>query len=329
MSVTHVERVSMSTPHQFAASLPTLVGFIPNESVVIAMLRDSQLIVTMRCDIPDNWTTAIEDITSTVLRLGADKALIAVATNHRVGERPFKAEISDLIAELSIRDIPVSAAILVDQEHFWDYLCTIDDCCPIDGYVINRNLSSIQVSENISREDVAARYALREDLQPPAEVMDQVIKELDEDPHQRAERSWNAIQQLAKDPELSGLGTAGDLLRAYVQLAFLDVRARDYVLGQVASLDDTELIVDVVTDTALRSADSVRERMCGAAAAALAATQRSTVPARCLADLAGSDSLGELVKASITAGFPPASLSEIFRDALPIVMEQFAGEESA
>jgi len=115
MSVTHIERVSMSTPHQFAASLPTLVGFTPNESVVIAMLRDSQLIATMRCDIPDNWTTAIENITSTVLRLGADRALIAVATNHRVGKRPFKAEIADLITDLSIRDIPVSEAILVDQ----------------------------------------------------------------------------------------------------------------------------------------------------------------------------------------------------------------------
>ncbi len=50
MSVTHVERVSISTPHQFAATLPALVGFVPASSFVIVMLRNSQVIVTMRCD---------------------------------------------------------------------------------------------------------------------------------------------------------------------------------------------------------------------------------------------------------------------------------------
>jgi CBS domain-containing protein len=328
MSVTHVERISMSTPHQFAATLPALVGFKPKESVVIAMLRESQVIVTMRCDLPDDWATATEEITGTILRLGADEVLIAVVTDHRVSEMPNEAEIGDLIAELSVRDIPVKTAILVDEGRFWDYLCTSDECCSIDGNVIDPNVSSMKALEVISREDVAARYALREDMQPPAEAMDQVIQELGGDPLQRAERSWNAVRQLATEPELSGLGTAGDVLRAYVQLAFLDVRVRDYVLGQVASLNDPEPFVDVLTDTALRSAAEVRSRMCGTAAAVLAATQCSTVPASCLAELAGNDSLANLVKEGIRGGFPPASLNEIFRDALPVVIRQLATEDT-
>ncbi len=327
MSVTHLERVSISTPHEFAATLPALVGFVPESSFVIVMLRESQVIVTMRCDLPENWETAIEEITGTILRLDADEVLVAVATHHRIGVKPFEAEISDFIANLSLHSVPVREAILVDQGRFWSYLCTVDGCCPVEGNVINPNVSAIELSEEVSREDVTARYALREDLQPSAEVMDQVIDELDADPLQRAERSWDAVQQLAKDPELSDLGTAGDVLRAYVQLAFLDVRARDYVLGQVVSSDDPEPFVEVITDTALRSSKEVRARMCGTAAAALAATECSTVPASCLAELAGNDSLAELVKAGISTGFSPASLSEIFRDALPIVIHQLAGEE--
>ncbi len=330
MSVTHLERVSISTPHEFAATLPALVGFVPESSFVIVMLRESQVIVTMRCDLPENWATAVEEITGTILRLGADEVLVAVATQHRIGVKPFEAEISDFIANLSLHSVPVIEAILVDQGRFWSYLCTVDGCCSIDGTVINPNASAIELSEEVSREDVTARYALRDDLQPPAEVMDRVIdelEELDDNPLQRAERSWDAVQQLAKDPELSGLGTAGDVLRAYVQLAFLDVRARDYVLGQVVSSDNPQPLVAVITDTALRSSKEVRARMCGTAAAVLAATECSTVPASCLAELAGNDSLAELVKAGISTGFPPASLSEIFRDALPIVIRQLAGEE--
>jgi len=328
MSVTQLEHVSIPTPRQFAAMLPALVGFTPESSLVVVMLRESQVIVTMRCDLPGNWATATEEITGTILRLGADEVLVAVATHHRIGAKPFEVEIKDFIANLSLHSVPVREAILVDQGRFWNYLCTVDDCCPVDGTVISFSNSVIEVSEDVSREDVAERYALRADLQPPAETMDQVIDELDGDPLQRAERSWDAVQQLVTEPELSGLGTAGDVLRAYVQLAFLDVRARDYVLGQVASLNDPEPFVDVLTDTALRSAAEVRSRMCGTAAAVLAATQCSTVPASCLAELAGNDSLANLVKEGIRGGFPPASLNEIFRDALPVVIRQLATEDT-
>jgi len=68
--------------------------------------------------------------------------------------------------------------------------------------------------------------------------------------------------------------------------------------------------------------------MCGTAAAVLAATQCSTVPASCLAELAGNDSLANLVKEGIRGGFPPASLNEIFRDALPVVIRQLATEDT-
>ena len=328
MSVTQLEHVSIPTPRQFAAMLPALVGFTPESSLVVVMLRESQVIVTMRCDLPGDWATVTKEITGTILRLGADEVLVAVATHHRIGAKPFEAEIKDFIANLSLHSVPIREAILVDQGRFWNYLCTVNDCCPVDGTVISFSNSVIEVSEDVSREDVAKHYALRADLQPPVEIMDQVIDELDGDPLHRAERSWDAVQQLAKDPELSGLGTAGDVLRAYVQLAFLDVRVRDYVLGQVASLNDPEPFVDVLTDTALRSAAEVRSRMCGTAAAVLAATQCSTVPASCLAELAGNDSLANLVKEGIRGGFPPASLSEIFRDALPVVIRQLATEDT-
>ena len=328
MSVTQVERTTISTPHQFAATLPALVGFTPEESVVIAMLRDSKLVVTMRCDLPEDWESAVEEIIDTIQRIEADEVLVAVVTNHAGSEMPCEVEISNFISDLSLHNIPVSAAILVDQGRFWDYLCTVNDCCPTEGKVINSSDSVMPMPGNLSREEVAARYALLEDLQPPAEVMDLVIDELDADPLLRAERAWDAIEQLGKEPELNGLGTAGDLLRAYVQLAFRDVRVRDYALGQVVSSEDPTPFVDVITDVALRSGDLVRPRMCGAASAVLAATQRSTVPASCLANLAGKDSLAELVKAGIVGGFPPASLSEIFLDALPIVIAQLEGKES-
>jgi hypothetical protein len=110
-------------------------------------------------------------------------------------------------------------------------------------------------------------------------------------------------------------------------LACSDVHVRDYILGHLVAHEDNKDLVDAITDIALRSSTEVRPRMCGTAAAALAATQCSTVPARCLAELADSDSLGRLVMAGITAGFPPNSLGDIFRAALPTVMLQLEGKE--
>lgn len=125
-----------------------------------------------------------------------------------------------------------------------------------------------------------------------------------------------------------GDGHGRDLLRATIQLAVQNVTARDFVLSNIALTTKPATLIAALVDCALTATPDLSQRMCGLAAAGLAACEPSTVPASCMVELAGDDSLAELVRQALPNGIHPDVIREVFTSALPFVLKQIESTES-
>lgn len=325
MSVMHEEKLVLRNPMQFAAALSTLVGFTPKESLVVVMFQDGQVLVTMRTDLPNSGQLDSVHIATTAKNLKADGVLLAFCSVTQ--------KLSDVHSELSILSnafsdigIDVGEALFVTGDRYWSLLQPLSENSGGTVFETVSNPSGKPVS--VSREDIAARYVPRPTEQPSNMAYQAAKEQLDVPLRQKCERAWEALNDLATALECETYGHGRDLLRANIQLAVQDVRARDFVLSHLALTTTPAPLIAALVDCALTVSPELSERICGLAAAGLAAFELSTIPASCMVELAGNDSLGGLIGQALPNGIHPDVIREVFTSALPFVMEQIKATES-
>ena len=325
MSVIHEDKLVLSNPMHFAASLSTLVGFTPTESLVVVMFEQGQVIVTMRTDLPSSGQVDSVHIATTAKNLKADGVLLAFCTDTQ--------KLSDVHSELSILTIAfsdigidVGEAIFVIGDRYWSLLQPLSENG--GGTVFASVHSPLGQPLAGSREDIAARYVPRPTDQPTEKAYQAAKAQLDVPVRQKCERAWEALNDLATALEREGNGHGRDLLRATIQLAVQDLRARDFVLSNLALTTKPASLIAALVDCALTVTPELSERVCGLAAAGLAACEPSTIPASCMVELAGDDSLAALVRQALPNGIHPDVIREVFTSALPFVLEQIESTES-
>lgn len=325
MSVMYEDKFVLSNPMQFAASLSTLVGFTPTESLVVVMFQDSQVLVTMRVDLPISGQVDSVHIATTASNLKADGVLLAFCSDTQ--------KLSDVHSELSILTIAfsdigidVGEALFVKGDRYWSLRQPLSENS--EGTVFISRHSSLGQPLAGSREDIAALYVPHPADQPADKAYQAAKEQLDVPVRQKCERAWEALNDLASALQRQGNGHGRDLLRATIQLAVQDLRARDFVLSNVAFTTTPAPLIAALVDCALTVTPELSQRMCGLAAAGLAACEPSTIPASCMVELAGDDSLAELMRQALPHGIHPDVIREVFVSALPFVLEQIDAAES-
>jgi hypothetical protein len=337
MSVVHERsNVVLRSPAEFAAAIPALLGFSPQDSLVAVFLGEGQVIVTMRVDLPEDLEDFTEHATGVACRVGADAVVLAVCCPRGVGDLPLHGGVEALIGALEDDGVAVKDALLIDSGRYWSYGCQ-SPCCPPEGVPIPEDhaLEAERVGAGMpavagSRDAVIERYRPRPESAPGPVAMATAEAILRVPLAERARQCWDEVRMLA-----SGTATGDEvvsLMVARVQLAMGDVRVRDYVLGSIAlSESGTDALVEVVVQAALTAPAAVRPRIAGAAAALLSACGDSSVAVSCLLDLAGDESLAELVRVGQSIPMPPAQVRELFVSAMPMVEALLAradGEEA-
>lgn len=301
----------LRTPSEFAASLPALVGFTLTKSLVVVMVKQSQLLVTMRVDLDHDWEGMSQHVIGTVKKVDADAVLIAVCDDS--DWRDYRFRIRSLTHALEANTITVLDAVYVHDGRYWTYM---GPNLGTDGNAILEFDSVLPMPDNETREDIVDRYAVRPQEQPSSAAYRAAQTALTGSPRQCAERTWEALQSLS-----SGVHEQ-DLLRATVHIGCQDVRTRDLILARLMTAEGQQQLLNALVDAALTAAPNLAPRICGTAAAALAALNGSTVPASALIAHAGDDSLAELVRRGITSGVNPNALREVFTSALGLVEAQ-------
>ncbi|MFG3159956.1 DUF4192 domain-containing protein [Streptomyces sp. NPDC048232] len=146
------QQVTLRTPAELADALPYLLGYRPEDSIVLAALRDREgrgrFGGRARLGIPaspDDWACAAGQlvhglITGSERRGVRPEQMVAYLcqepargeTGRDVMER-LRPLAQRLRVECGTLDVPVVEALCISAGRFWSYCCDDEACCPAEG----------------------------------------------------------------------------------------------------------------------------------------------------------------------------------------------------
>lgn len=328
------DTVTLSSPDTFAASIPSLVGFYPSESIVVVYLGGKSVIVTMRVDLPEwqdraEFMAAIPDyVTKTASKVGADGCLIAIYTGH--DGLPYSDLIEATQQALLAENVALRDAMLIDDGRRYSYLCD-GDCCPSGGVPIPESsiLEVWRVAAGDpplggSREEIVARFTPHPELGPSDDLMIEATAVWGVEPSVRAKQAWEAVKTLVQNRSHPGDETKP--LQATVILAVQQPTVRDYVMVQALKCDDYIPYVDMIVSIALVAPENRRKQICGMASA-LMMTLPSHVGSEAVIALAEDESIVEMVKGVQSVPLSPGQFLEVVLSTESAVLARLAQDD--
>ncbi|MEV5431860.1 DUF4192 domain-containing protein [Streptomyces sp. NPDC052701] len=145
-------QVTLRTPGELADALPYLLGYRPEDSIVLVALHDrdgrGRFGGRARLGIPanpDDWPSASRQlahglVTSSERRGAKPEQMVAfLCQEPRTGEsgRQVMERLRPLAQKLRLEcgalDVPVVEALCISDGRFWSYCCGNEVCCPAEG----------------------------------------------------------------------------------------------------------------------------------------------------------------------------------------------------
>ncbi|HZF89489.1 DUF4192 domain-containing protein [Streptomyces sp.] len=149
---TETHQVTLRTPAELADALPYLLGYHPEDSVVLVALHNwggrGRFGGRARLGIPaspDDWASVAAELTRGLMagsarRRGVPERMVAYLcqepgageTGRQVMER-LRPLADELRRQCSSRGAPVVEALCISEGRFWSYCCEMKGCCPAEG----------------------------------------------------------------------------------------------------------------------------------------------------------------------------------------------------
>jgi hypothetical protein len=149
----------LSSPGDIVATVPTLCGFVPADSVVVLSLRGPRrrLGLTIRLDLPPPALVdqAAASLASRVVQDGGAAAVVVVYAGRR-----DDGLVAALVACCEAAGVPVVEALHVQGGRWSSYVCS-GTCCPAEGTPVGAVPSLVEAEQTL---DGRAVLASREDL---------------------------------------------------------------------------------------------------------------------------------------------------------------------
>lgn len=325
--------VRLGTGPELAAALPQLLGFAPQESLVLVALtgsRAARVGVTLRVDLPHpGGAPALA--AAAVARLGSEPPAAVVAlvvTEAPDGtDLPGRDVVHAVGGVLAAAGVPLVGAVLVRSGRCWDYDCT-DPCCgPGAGHPLPGGTSELAAATVLDGRVVAAdRAELVARFTPAAgaaavamgracslvgAVQAQALHRLGWEAV--AAESWQRVQDAVGAHRPGAGGWLTDEAAARLGWALTEIEVRDQALalgaGPVAAAAEalwTELVrrlpppLDAAPATLLATTAWVRGD--GTTAGIALDRALASQPAYALA---------QLLRRGLAAGLPPTAVREL------------------
>ena len=145
-------QVTLRTPAELADALPYLLGYRPEDSIVLVALHDrsgrGRFGGRARLGIPTNeedWASVAKQLTHGLItgseRRGAKPEQIVAYLCQEPGKGESGRQVMERLASLAgtLRtecgrlDVPVIEALCISDGRFWSYCCPRKGCCPPEG----------------------------------------------------------------------------------------------------------------------------------------------------------------------------------------------------
>ncbi|CAM8629399.1 Protein of unknown function DUF4192 [Candidatus Planktophila dulcis] len=328
---------TLTSPHDLLAAIPFLIGYHPQNSLVLVALKDEAVGMAMRVDMPSDLQASGYDLlASHFLRDEVDGAFVVAY----VGKGAVDPEnvLINISAALVRAGIDIKESLIVRDNRFRSMLCSDLTCCPPEGSVVPDLDSS-----RIAAEHVIAGHPM------PFESVDGLVQSIAAVPSS-FESVWQdevhafwvssdseEIQELQRDGATAIIDLAGEYregrgaedreLAARVIGRLSDIQVRDFALGSHA--DESADYYWVMWRDLLRIAPRGFVAPVACLFAAMAYERGEGALAHKGLDRALGDddqySLAHLLRRVFTAGWPPQSFSAMRAQLHPKVVAAIFG----
>jgi hypothetical protein len=159
-------RLSLCTPQDVLAATPYLLGFHPEDSVVLFGCKGTRLIFHLRGDLPPPHDVAGMSVgLAELLQARKITDMLAVGYGSSSAVTPLMEAIQQ---ECAGRRIHIRELLRSDGGRFWSYLCSDPRCCPPDGTPYEIATTALAVSATVAgRVVLPNREAVVRALDPP------------------------------------------------------------------------------------------------------------------------------------------------------------------
>jgi hypothetical protein len=335
------DTLTLSSPDAFLASVPHMLGFACDDSLVLVGLGPdesgsaSRVVLTQRMDMPPAWygNAELQDLTQAAAQpmknAGSTEVIIAVfgrETPDPSIELPSTRVVDALVTAIDDSGMDVKDALYTDGVSRWSYGCDNPSCCPPEGRVIPQEVRTHVAAEFAVAGAAMApdRSSLVDEVAPGGtDVRSAVAEQVEQArlavPVGRSTsvlEAWRdgAITDVTEVISSDQTVSADAAGRALVGLG--DVRVRDTVLWEVSqSPDRVNSAVDGLSQL-VRSAPDEHVAPASTVLAIVHWMRGDGARANVALDRAMADnpeySLGCMVRAALRSGLPPQS----WRDAM-------------
>jgi hypothetical protein len=126
---------TLTSPHDLLAAIPFLIGYHPQDSLVLVALKEEAVGMAMRVDIPVGVSAEGYDLlASHFLRDGADGAFIVAYVG--AGAVDPENVLINTSAALVRAGIDIKESLIVRNNRFRSMICSDLTCCPPEGSAI-------------------------------------------------------------------------------------------------------------------------------------------------------------------------------------------------
>ena len=238
---------------EIAAGLPHLLGFRPQESVVLLSLggpSGRRVGLTVRADIPPReHNRSLAAVLSRSLATDHPDGALVLVVSDSADDRhglPHRDLLWEMCRALSRLSVPVRDSVLVRDGRWWSYDCADACCAPDAGTPLPAGVTELEVASIATGTVVAdAREDLGDRLAPPPGHDDRAMAAvcarigvdcsaavLGDGPEAVAAQSWSAIREAVGRfrPGVLPAGTVTDAEVARVVWGLRDGEVRDLAM---------------------------------------------------------------------------------------------------
>ncbi|HEV7205668.1 MAG TPA: DUF4192 domain-containing protein [Jatrophihabitans sp.] len=137
MTTTDKPALRITGPADLISAVPYLLGFHPQDSLVLIGLADSHLVVTARLDLDALTSQVLTDTIGAIVRGGTTDLIAAVYTNAQhptsAADLPQRSIIEQVSGVAESSTVTLIEGLLVTADRWWSYSCESPACCPPDG----------------------------------------------------------------------------------------------------------------------------------------------------------------------------------------------------
>lgn len=328
---------TLTSPHDLLAAVPFLIGYHPENSLVLVSLQGDQVGMAMRVDLPGDFAPESYDLlASHLVRESASAALVvAYLSDDQCDLDPIMVNIN---AALIRSNIEIKESLIVRGNRYRSMICSDLECCPLEG----REVPPIDTSR-IAAEHVIAGHPM------PFPSVDSLVDSISALPASY-ESDWQdevngfwissdseEIIDLQRDGATAVIDLAGEYcegrgcedreLVARVIGRMSDIQVRDFSLG--SHTEETADFYWAMWRDLLRLAPRGFVAPIAALFAAMAYERGEGALAHKALDRALADddqySLALLLRRVFTAGWPPQSFTAMRAELHPKVVAGIFG----